>query len=69
MQEIIYYLYHIPGKKIGVTRNLNKRVTLQQGYASNEYEVLFSTKDVKLGEVHKIYFTFHFYKSFLSLYI
>tara|TARA_R110000868_G_scaffold79766_4_gene226807 strand:+ start:369 stop:1196 length:828 start_codon:yes stop_codon:yes gene_type:complete len=46
MQEIIYYLYHIPGKKIGVTRNLNKRVTLQQGYASNEYEVLFSTKDI-----------------------
>ena len=23
----MYYLYHIPGKKIGVTRNLSKRVT------------------------------------------
>ena len=28
----MYYLYHIPGKKIGVTRNLNNRVTLIQGY-------------------------------------
>ena len=26
-KEITYYLYHIPGKKIGVTRNLNSRVT------------------------------------------
>ena len=28
-----YFIYHIPGKKIGVTRNLDKRVTQQQGYA------------------------------------
>ena len=28
----MYYLYHIPGKKVGVTRNLNNRVTQQQGY-------------------------------------
>ena len=31
--DTIYYIYHIPGKKIGVTRNINKRVTEQQGYA------------------------------------
>jgi NTP pyrophosphatase (non-canonical NTP hydrolase) len=42
----MYYLYHIPGKKIGVTRNLYNRVTKQQGYNSKEYEVLFSTKDI-----------------------
>ena len=42
----MYYLYHIPGKKIGVTRNLYNRVTKQQGYSSKEYEVLFSTKDI-----------------------
>ena len=42
----MYYLYHIPGKKIGVTRDLNDRVTKQQGYAPNEYEVLFSTEDI-----------------------
>ena len=41
-----YYLYHIPGKKIGVTCNLNNRVTLQQGYLPNEYEVLEVSDDV-----------------------
>jgi hypothetical protein len=41
-----YHIYHIPGKKIGVTRNLNKRVTEQQGYASDEYEVLFTGEDI-----------------------
>ena len=42
----MYYLYHIPGKKIGVTRNLNKRVTQEQGYKPDEYEVLDSSKDI-----------------------
>ena len=42
----MYYLYHIPGKKIGVTRNLNNRVTLIQGYKENEYEVLFTSDDI-----------------------
>ena len=42
----MYYLYHIPGKKIGVTRNLNNRVTEQQGYAPDEYEVLFTSTDI-----------------------
>jgi len=42
----MYYLYHIPGKKIGVTRNLNNRVTEQQGYAPGEYEVLFTSTDI-----------------------
>jgi len=42
----MYYLYHIPGKKIGVTRNLNTRVTLMQGYKENEYEVLFTSDDI-----------------------
>ena len=41
-----YYLYHIPGKKIGVTRDLNKRVTQVQGYKPGEYEVLESSKDI-----------------------
>lgn len=43
-----YYIYHIPGQKIGVTRNLNKRVTQQQGYAEDEYEVLFEGNDIDL---------------------
>ena len=42
----MYYLYHIAGKKIGVTRNLNTRVTLMQGYKENEYEVLEQSDDI-----------------------
>ena len=42
----MYYLYHIPGKKIGVTRDLNKRVTLMQGYKEGEYEVLEQSEDI-----------------------
>ena len=42
----MYYLYHIPGKKIGVTRNLNKRVTVIQGYKPSEYEVLDQSADI-----------------------
>ena len=41
-----YYIYHIPGKKIGVTCDLNNRVTVQQGYEPNEYEILESSEDV-----------------------
>ena len=41
-----YYIYHIPGKKIGVTCDLNNRVTVQQGYNSSEYEVLESSEDI-----------------------
>ena len=46
MTEQTYYLYHIPGKKIGVTRDLNKRVTQTQGYKPGEYEVLESSNDI-----------------------
>ena len=42
----MYYLYHIPGKKIGVTRDLNTRVTLIQGYKENQYEVLEQSDDI-----------------------
>ena len=46
-KKITYFLYHIPGKKIGVTRNLNKRLTIQQGYFPGEYEVLDSSEDIQ----------------------
>ena len=41
-----YFIYHIPGKKIGVTCDLNNRVTVQQGYSSDEYEILESSDDI-----------------------
>ena len=43
-----YYLYHIPGKKIGVTRDLKYRVEEQQGYNEGEYDVILSTDDIGL---------------------
>ena len=42
----MYYIYHIPGKKIGVTRNLKNRVTLMQGYKKGEYEVLETHENI-----------------------
>ena len=41
-----YYLYHIPGKKIGVTSDLENRVHKQQGYYPDEYEVLETSSDI-----------------------
>ena len=41
-----YYLYHIPGKKIGVTRDLISRVVDQQGYSLDEVEVLEQSTDI-----------------------
>jgi len=55
-----YYIYHIPGKKIGVTCDLNNRVTKQQGYEPDEYDVLVESKDIdyisdKEIELQKLY--------------
>ena len=41
-----YYLYHIPGKKVGVTTNLEQRVHKQQGYQPGEYEVIEQSDDI-----------------------
>ena len=41
-----YYIYHIPGKKIGMTCDLYNRVTEQQGYELSEYEVLTESEDI-----------------------
>jgi len=46
MKDITYYIYHIPGKKIGVTTNLKSRVEDQQGYGPGEYEILARRHDI-----------------------
>ncbi len=46
-KKMTYYLYHIPGKKIGVTRDLNSRVVQQQGYDLDEIEVLDQSTDIE----------------------
>jgi len=42
----MYYLYHIPGKKIGVTTDLKRRVEDQQGYGPGEYEIIEQSEDI-----------------------
>ena len=41
-----YYLYHIPGRKIGVTKSLARRVEQQQGYDSSEYEIIEESDNI-----------------------
>jgi len=45
---MMYYLYHIPGKKIGITTNLKSRVEDQQGYKSWEYDIVLETDDINI---------------------
>jgi NTP pyrophosphatase (non-canonical NTP hydrolase) len=42
----MYYLYHIPGKKIGVTNDIESRVINQQGYGWDEFEILAMDDDI-----------------------
>jgi len=50
-----YYLYHIPHKKIGVTRDLKKRVEEQQGYEPSEYAVIMESDDINYISEQEIY--------------
>ena len=62
-----YHIYHIPGKKIGVTCDLEERVTKQQGYEPNEYEVLGTTKDIEIGTYFHFAHNLHIYSDKLGL--
>jgi len=50
-----YYIYHIPGKKIGVTRDLKKRVEEQQGYEPGEYSILMKSDNISYISEQEIY--------------
>jgi len=50
-----YYIYHIPGKKIGVTRDLKNRVEKQQGYGSDEYDILMKSDNIDYISEQEIY--------------
>jgi len=68
-QEKMYYLYHIPGKKIGMTSNIYNRVIKQQGYKPGEFEILESSEDVTaIEELEKIYQKRYGYKNDLNSY-
>jgi NTP pyrophosphatase (non-canonical NTP hydrolase) len=51
-----YYIYHIPGKKIGVTTNLKSRVEDQQGYGPGEYEILGRYTNIKGASERELYY-------------
>jgi len=50
-----YYIYHIPGKKIGVTRDLKHRVEEQQGYGLNEYDIIMKSDNIEYVSEQEIY--------------
>ena len=50
-----YYLYHIPGKKIGITKDLKKRVEEQQGYNEDEYDIIMKTDNIDYISEQEIY--------------
>jgi len=52
--KIMYYLYHIPGKKVGITQNPAKRITKQQGYSSDEYKIIMTSDDVDFISAQEI---------------
>ena len=50
-----YYIYHIPGKKIGVTRDLKHRVENQQGYGPDEYDIIMKSDNIDFISEQEIY--------------
>jgi hypothetical protein len=46
-----YYIYHIPGVKIGCTNNIERRVVKQQGFT--EYEILEIHTDDKIASIRE----------------
>jgi len=49
-----YYVYHVPGVKIGMTNNLQRRVHDEQGYSTDEYEVIYSSDNIDLSSGFEI---------------
>jgi len=50
-----YYIYHIPGKKIGVTRDLKHRVEEQQGYGPDEYDIVMKSDNISYISEQELY--------------
>ena len=50
-----YYIYHIPGKKIGVTRDLKYRVEEQQGYGPDEYDIVMKSDNIDYISEQELY--------------
>ena len=60
----MYYVYHIPKIKVGMTKDLGDRVFEQQGYEPAEVELLFVSRDlesasIKENRISKILWLFY----------
>ena len=44
-----YYIYHVFGKKVGMTTNIQRRVIDEQGYDTSEFEILLSSPDMEIA--------------------
>ena len=49
-----YYVYHIPGMKVGITNSLEHRVEQAQGYQKGEYEVLHTIPNIFIASFKEI---------------
>lgn len=49
MKDKRYYIYHVFGKKIGMTTNIQRRVIDEQGYDTSEFEILLSSPDMEIA--------------------
>jgi NTP pyrophosphatase (non-canonical NTP hydrolase) len=47
MSKTMYYVYHVPGVKVGMTKDLGDRVFEQQGYEPHEFELLYMSRDME----------------------
>ena len=50
----MYYVYHIPKVKVGMTKDLGDRVFEQQGYEPEEVELLFVSRDLETASIKEI---------------
>jgi hypothetical protein len=48
----MYYIYHIPGKKVGCTKNIKQRVQYRQGFKN--YEILEEHSDISIASKREI---------------
>ena len=52
----MYYVYHVPGVKVGMTKDLGDRVFEQQGYDPREVELLYVSRDIEEASAKELEF-------------
>ena len=47
MNKKMYFVYHVPKVKVGMTSDLGKRVFEEQGYDPAEVQILYATRSME----------------------